>query len=895
MNFCDFPISNSKGVCHRQITKEYENSGITKFFLKDLIKESSLKNNDSISNNQIKNDENNFQQNDKNQSFNVSYTWETDTISGLRFINVLNKKDKKKLGFQCIYCRDKQLFKKKSSVLYHMVTFNHGLKTSVIEELKIERNLDDRLDFIKNFNLEKPTTEKKENEIQKEFVNDYNLIKLEIEFVSTLNLLTHEELKTLFLLFFPENLLSINQYMSKENIIEIFLLNISSISEKYSGTIKKIYNAPILNKDVDHISLSEYLNELKGTVKGESNLKYDTNIKNKEVINELMSFKNKIYEEIDTYEEDKKNVSETKNENNIKDTREKNKEEIIENNIKEITEQNKNNIIQENENNIIEENKNNIIQENENNITEESKNNIIQENENIIIEENKNNIIQENESKNDITQKNKNNAIEENKNNIIRENENNIIQENEENKREIIKSTEKNHIIINIKNYDIFKHNDKLFIDLTTHKETKDNIQNTEDTFLIINNSLTNNEVNNIEVKPTNNSLLKNINTQRINNNDQKKENSIGVLLNMNKKIRKNRKINENGKKYTTNICKKSRKNEKNSLHEKLKINSLCIENSVQENCIKESLTNEKSMINNLIEDNLDKENNNLNKKKYNLENYKKSYYAEKSSNLINNCLNSVDVEKNNNTEDDLHTYNDLFYIRNNEKNNNVNYNKSIIENNHINNESSVKISEVNNENNLNLNNVNTKNTNNTFIRKINYEKKNNNNNNNNKLVNQRKGNCIISVKEIKKKIMISNKTLKKNKKQKVEYDILLRRNVKSTYSRKFLEEKKIMNIKKKHTKKTVKDKKPTYVNYEKNICKFIGKKKNLLIRKATNKEHRKKFMNKTKKKKIENICTFLNKEIKQLCNLSKENIIQHDNVNLMCTRSHRLSRYIKK
>ncbi|CRH02737.1 conserved Plasmodium protein, unknown function [Plasmodium relictum] len=882
MNFCDFPISNSKGVCHRQRTTEYENNGITKFFLKDLIKESSLKNND-IASNQVQNNENNFQQNDKNQSFNVSYIWETDTISGLRFINVLNKKDKKKLGFQCIYCRDKQLFKKKSSVLYHMVTFNHGLKTSVIEELKInERNSDDRLDFINNFNVEKPITKKKENEVQKESVNDYNLIKLEIEFVSTLNLLTHEELKTLFLLFFPEDLLSVNEYMNKENIIENFLLNINSISKKYSGTIKETYNSHILNKDVNHITLNEYLNELKNTAKAEYNIKCDKSIGSQVIINELMNCENKIYEEKDTYEGDKKIVSEsgTENENVATKDIEKSKKVIPEENKKEIIEDNKKEIIEDNKKEIIEDNKKEIIEDNKKEIIE-----------------NKKEIVE-----------NKKEIIEENKNNIIEKSQNNIIENNnKKNKKEIIKSNEKNHIIININDYDIFKHNDKLFINLTAHKEKEDNKQNMEkEAFLIINNSAINNENNDIEVNSTSNHL-ENINTQRNTITDHSKENVIGVLLNMNNKIKKNKNRNETKKKIITNVHKKSRKNEKNSLHEKLKIDNLgkrssfqetlMEEISIQENFIKESSINENLMEDNLIENNLDKENNslNLNKKKYILENHKKNYYIENFDNNINKCINSVDIETNNNSaKDNLCIYNNnLPYMKNNVKGDDINDNKSKIENNHINNaESTIKINEVNNtENNLNLNDFNLKNTNGTSVRKINYEKKNINNNN--ILVNHENSNCILSMKEIKKKRTISNKILKENEKQKIEYGILFRRkrNVKSTYSTKFLEEKKIMNIKKKHTKKIRKIKKPTYINYEKNICNFVGKKKIL----STREKHKKKMTNKSKRKKIENSCTFLIKEIKQLCNLSKENIIQHNDVNLLCTRSYRLSRYVKK
>ncbi|VWU51615.1 conserved protein, unknown function, partial [Hepatocystis sp. ex Piliocolobus tephrosceles] len=266
MNFNQFPSTYSKGISYRQGVTGYtnDNDGSTKFFLKDLIKGSYLKNNQNLSEkNKIEDNEKKLQKNDKHQSFNVSYTWETDEISGIRFINVLNKKDKKKLGFQCIYCRDKQLFKKKSSVLYHMVTFNHGLKSSIVEELKlIDKDNDNRLNFINNFNIQKCAERERRNEnekeVKKEYLSDDKLIKLEIEFVSTLNLLTLDELKTLHFFFFPENLLLINEHVNKESIIEGFITSINLISNKYSQTIKNAYNEQTFKRNTKLITLDEY-------------------------------------------------------------------------------------------------------------------------------------------------------------------------------------------------------------------------------------------------------------------------------------------------------------------------------------------------------------------------------------------------------------------------------------------------------------------------------------------------------------------------------------------------------------------------------------------------------------------------------------------------------------
>ncbi|KJP88756.1 hypothetical protein AK88_01637 [Plasmodium fragile] len=282
-----FPVSHSGEANHRQSATQCvkENNGITKFFLKDLIKESSLKNAAVVSGEKAEHERRNVQKDDKNQPFNVTYTWETDPISGFRFVNVLNKKDKKKLGIQCIYCRDKQLFRFKRSVLCHMVTFDHGLKSSVMEELKLnEKNADERSEFINNFNAEKCAQrraqsgseilerrgigEEPERKHTKKCCNNYELIKLEIEFVATLNLLTCDELESLFCFFFSEKIFSFSECTDKEIIIEQFLQNISSVSMKYSSLIKSAYDEPILNKDAKCATLQEYLNGLK--VSGEA-------------------------------------------------------------------------------------------------------------------------------------------------------------------------------------------------------------------------------------------------------------------------------------------------------------------------------------------------------------------------------------------------------------------------------------------------------------------------------------------------------------------------------------------------------------------------------------------------------------------------------------------------
>ncbi|GAB69138.1 hypothetical protein PCYB_145660 [Plasmodium cynomolgi strain B] len=221
-----------------------------------------------------------------------------------RFVNVLNKKDKKKLGIQCIYCRDKQLFKFKRSVLYHMVTFDHGLKSSVMEELKLnEKNADERSEFINNFNAEKCAQrrtqsgseilektgigEEPERKHTKKCCNNYELIKLEIEFVATLNLLTCEELEALFCFFFPEKTFSFSECTDKEIIIEHFLQNISSVSTKYSSLIKSAYDEPILNKDAKCATLQEYLNGLNASGEAQNSCTDEPKIEGEVVSHEI--------------------------------------------------------------------------------------------------------------------------------------------------------------------------------------------------------------------------------------------------------------------------------------------------------------------------------------------------------------------------------------------------------------------------------------------------------------------------------------------------------------------------------------------------------------------------------------------------------------------------------
>lgn len=252
----------------------HHQEGIKKFFLKDLIKESSLKNenpqksqnnaNNEINRN-VQNNEKDSQQNKRNLAFDVIYTWETDETSGLRFINVVNKKDKKKLGFQCIYCRDKQLFKKKSSVLYHLVTFKHSLKTSVVDDLKGCRfESDHRLEFISNLNKEKiiEQTVQPIEKIQEKENDNGELIQKELEFISTLYLLSIEELKELFFFYFQDNPLMPNDNIHKETIIEQFIQKINSESEKYSNLLKKVYDSSnIKQQPFEYLSLDDYLKE----------------------------------------------------------------------------------------------------------------------------------------------------------------------------------------------------------------------------------------------------------------------------------------------------------------------------------------------------------------------------------------------------------------------------------------------------------------------------------------------------------------------------------------------------------------------------------------------------------------------------------------------------------
>ncbi|EUD66026.1 hypothetical protein C922_03496 [Plasmodium inui San Antonio 1] len=313
MNFrkvAQFPVSHLGEATYRQSATHpvKESNGITKFFLKDLIKESSLKNAAAVSGQKAEHERRNVQKDDKNKPFNVTYTWETDPISGFRFVNVLNKKDKKKLGIQCIYCRDKQLFRFKRSVLYHMVTFDHGLKSSVMEELKLnDKNADERSEFINNFNAEKCAQrreqsgseisekrgigEEPERKHTKKCCNNYELIKLEIEFVATLNLLTCEELEALFYFFFPEKIFSFNECTDKEIIIEHFLQNISSVSTKYSSLIKSgmylAYDEPILNKDVKCATLQEYLDGLKTSGEAQNSCTDEPKIEGEVVSHEI--------------------------------------------------------------------------------------------------------------------------------------------------------------------------------------------------------------------------------------------------------------------------------------------------------------------------------------------------------------------------------------------------------------------------------------------------------------------------------------------------------------------------------------------------------------------------------------------------------------------------------
>ncbi|KYN98109.1 hypothetical protein PGSY75_1231000 [Plasmodium gaboni] len=937
MSICQFPISNSKGICYRQRTTECvkENNGITKFFLKDLIKESTLKNNDDVSKNEIQDKEKkNVHPNEKNQSFNVSYTWETDIISGLRFINVLNKKDKKKLGFQCIYCRDRQLFKKKSSVLFHMVTFNHGLKNSVIDELKInERTSDDRLNFINNFNAEKQITIEKENIVEKNITKDYNLIKLEIEFVSTMNLLTLDELKELFLFFFPEQVMSTDENIIKENVIEKFLLNINSLSENYSRIIEKEYHMPHCSKDLNHITLSEYLNQLKNVkLEEKTNLHCEEIVDSELAINETMTSQNKQCEEKKMCANQEKNIVETSNENILS---------------KNITEEQKVYIIEENRNDKI-------------NAEDQVHIKSVEKKDNVVVDE-----------------KNMNNLV------IEQNIENVIVEEKKKRKRkEKIKIDENKHILININDYNILRHDDQLFISLTTNKNKprKEKTIIGKENLLIINNSINNDEMNkqdnndenmntttcsnindNNSTKSNNNNNnnfhniyncgssynnhehIKNVkgsdnsnihpnsnNNNNNNNNDNKNKNTMNVLLNLNDKEKKKRSRNEGNKEAKMNVTKKVRNMEnKNNMDTNFLYEKNVDNQNKNEHLSEQKLINYESIIgidditksNGLKEqDNTISSNPNYNiiSTASNTCDMQEEFYNNMNIN-INRCLCKQTIINNNN--DDINNNNNIINVNETKEQGNVKDSYSTNNNeedtnilNKIPNDNKIQRIQIQVDDDLNDNkkNISEKNveepilncSKNKIVNMVNYKDKIRIDKRRNKSVIEKKE---INNKNILKKITKTN-TLNSNtkgRKQKAniietQKDNILKKNLKRNYSYKintYKEKKRIINYNKRNnSRKNIIKTTGLMNNYYKhqhidNI--IINKKKNTKLFNKKNKLNNI-INNKCYKKVNEHICTSSIKEIKQLCNLSNENIIPH-NEHLSCTRSYRLSRYIKK
>ncbi|KOB59263.1 hypothetical protein PFHG_01019 [Plasmodium falciparum HB3] len=949
MSICQFPISNSKGICYRQRTTECvkENNGITKFFLKDLIKESSLKNNEDVTKKDIEDKEKkNVQQNEKNQSFNVSYTWETDTISGLR---------------------DRQLFKKKSSVLYHMVTFNHGLKNSVIDELKInERTSDDRLNFINNFNTEKQITIEKENIVEKNVTKDYNLIKLEIEFVSTMNLLTFEELKELFLFFFPEQVMSIDENIIKENIIEKFLLNINSLSENYSRIIEKEYHVPDYSKDLNLITLSEYLNNLRNVkLEKKTNFYCEESVDSELAINETITSQNKEREEKKMCANQEKNIVETSSENILS---------------KDITEEQK------------------VY------ISEENRNDKINEEDQVHIKS-----VEKKDNAAVVEAKNMNNLV------IEQNIEKVIVEEKKKRKRkEKINIDENKHILININDYNILRHDDQLFISLTTNKNKpqKEKTIIGKENFFIINNNISNDEMNkqdnnneninttstsnindnnstksnnnksnfhniynsassnnyyehvknvngsynsNIHTNSNNNNLLQKINAEQYmiidnnnnnnyyNDDENKKKHPMNILLNLNNKEKKKRSRNEGSKETKMNVSKKVRnmKNKNNLdihfLYEKTNENNVDNQNK-NEHLYEQKLINYESIIgiDDITENNdLKEEHNSISSiPNYNIISttsntcdMQEEFYNNMNIN-INRCLYKQTITNKNNKDDNNNNNNDN---NNNDNNNNINVEETKEQGNMKNsyntknNEEDTNIlNNIHNDNKIqrilqihvdddlkdNKKNISEKNveesvlacSQNKSVKMVNYKDKN--------MIDKSRNKSVIKKKEINNKNILKNitkiNTLNSNTKGRkkkaniieTQKDNILKKNLKKNYSYKITidkEKKKIINYNKRNNRrKNIIKTTSSINNYYKNqhIDNIINKKKNIKLYKKKNKQtniiHKKCY-----KKVNEHICTSSIKEIKQLCNLSNENIIPH-NENLSCTRSYRLSRYIK-
>ncbi|SCM25450.1 conserved Plasmodium protein, unknown function [Plasmodium chabaudi adami] len=884
MNFSSFPASTLRKGVHRQRTIEQakENSGITKFFLKDLIKESLLENDDISEGNKTRNTENRFNEHDKHQSFNVSYTWETDAISGLKFINVLNKQDKKKLGFQCIYCRDKQLFKKKSSVLYHMVTFNHGLKSSVVEDLKFnERNSHERLNFINNLNVGKgiesreekriENERKEETEISKNSFNDYKVIKLEIEFVSTLNLLTYEELISLYVYFFPEKLFSINEHVNKESIIEDFLLSINLISKKYSKTIKDAYSQSAITKDAKYISVNEYLKELKYSLEVDKDLKCEDELAN-EITNNDMSIEDQNPEHVvNASKEDKKEDVEINNSNDSINELEKKHEDNIQNEANEQTEKIKNKLETE------------ILDSKDRILININDYNIFKHNDKLFIN------LSEHNKTNDNENDDKNKCL------MINSEDNNKPDENQ----------------------------DKL------HRNIK-----LSETISFVN---TNNYEQNIRI-------------------DEAQKNMLSILLNTTKKTRKYTRINNVNKNSVTNIRKKARINENKinltSLKLKEQINqgyldketlllalledrmghgnnrNVCDKNEDKQivGAIGEQKEDEKNVatinpsqnIVNLIKGISNDENKDV---------YSKNQNDNTEYNNNNKCIENAINDSN----CPLTASNMKVVDNDNDNNNNISCDKEDAENVSIGklvctdkgncdvivrsdtNKSEKKMDNIdelekqhtieNNEikeiKNACTNMDNTSicgETQSTMIRTEKNaaveDKKNKCNNNVNHIITRgrkyRNSLCTNDVNKIKKTYKFNNKQKLKQTKIKQSFD-KKKKKTKTDYCEIIVDDNRGVapNKNKAKPKVEVDEKIKKFVKNNKRVYKSGKKHINVPIGNM--------YIKRTKKRRPENLSTFLKKEVKELCGLSNDNIIKYENNNFLCARPHRLSRYIKK
>ncbi|SCM26655.1 conserved Plasmodium protein, unknown function [Plasmodium chabaudi chabaudi] len=880
MNFSSFPASTLRKGVHRQRTIEQakENSGITKFFLKDLIKESLLENDDISEGNKTRNTENRFNEHDKHQSFNVSYTWETDAISGLKFINVLNKQDKKKLGFQCIYCRDKQLFKKKSSVLYHMVTFNHGLKSSVVEDLKFnERNSHERLNFINNLNVGKgiesgeekriENERKEETEISKNSFNDYKVIKLEIEFVSTLNLLTYEELISLYVYFFPEKLFSINEHVNKESIIEDFLLSINLISKKYSKTIKDAYSQSAITKDAKYISVNEYLKELKYSLEVDKDLKCEDELAS-EITNNDMSIENQNPEHV--VNANKEDV-EINNSNDSINELEKKHEDNTQNETNEQTEKIKNKLETE------------ILDSKDRILININDYNIFKHNDKLFIN------LSEHNKTNDNENDDKNKCL------MINSEDNNKPDENQ----------------------------DKL------HRNTK-----LSETISFVN---TNNYEQNIRI-------------------DEAQKNMLSILLNPTKKTRKYTRINNVNKNSVTNIRKKARINENKinltSLKLKEQINQGYLDKETLLLALLEDRmghgnnrnvcdkNEDKQFVGAIGEQKEDEKNVATINPSQNIVNLIKGISNDENKDVYSKNQNDNTEYNNNNkcVENAINDSNCPLIASNmktvdndNDNNNNISCDKEDVENVSIGkpvctdkgncdvivrsdtNKSEQKmdnIAELEKQHTIENNEIKEiknacTNMDNTSIcgetqsimirteKNVAVEdKKNKCNNNVNHIITRgrkyRNSLCTNDVNKIKKTYKINNKQKLKQTKIKQSFDKKKKKS-KTDYCEIVVDDNKGVAPNKNKAKPEVKvdEKIKKFVKNNKRVYKSGKKHINVPIGNM--------YIKRTKKRRPENLSTFLKKEVKELCGLSNDNIIKYENDNFLCARPHRLSRYIKK